>query len=167
MSRASEGHGPPAADGAGHGLSAPTPAAAEGHAPSAGPEKGAPRARRRVATLCAHCGMPAPQDADACPRCGGQGRCWVAEGGRGTIYSYVVRHRPPGTQGPPQVLAVVELEEGPQVLAPLLVEEGELPSLAVGRAVALTLGPAPPEAAGIAFRLVEQTAGPAHGQEAG
>ncbi|MBI4310938.1 MAG: OB-fold domain-containing protein [Chloroflexi bacterium] len=57
-----------------------------------------------------------------CPRCGSAGLEWTRCSGRGRIYSYLINHRPaaalPGESW--EVMAVVELEEGPRVLAPMV-----------------------------------------------
>lgn len=47
---------------------------------------------------------------------------WVTASGRGRLYSYVINHLPgPGYAGEtPYVIAIVELAEGPRVLANLL-----------------------------------------------
>ncbi|GAA5067653.1 hypothetical protein HNP84_005678 [Thermocatellispora tengchongensis] len=66
-------------------------------------------------TACArHYFYPRP----ACPRCGSQDVEWVATGGRATLYSYVISHRPaPGFEHEgPYAIAVVELEEGVRMM---------------------------------------------------
>src|SRR5690606_18935695 len=46
---------------------------------------------------------------------------WVQVSGRATLYSYIIDHRPPPAFGPgPNVIAVVELEEGPRMMTNLV-----------------------------------------------
>ena len=53
-----------------------------------------------------------------CPNCGGTSVAWEDASGLGTVYSFTVVHRAPGTFGEavPFVIAYVELDEGPRVL---------------------------------------------------
>lgn len=53
-----------------------------------------------------------------CPFCFSWDLEWVRCSGRGTIYSYVINHRPaPGFEDEgPYVIAVVALEEGPRMM---------------------------------------------------
>jgi uncharacterized OB-fold protein len=51
-----------------------------------------------------------------CPSCSSDDVEVVRASGRGSLYSYVINHRPaPGFEAP-YVIAVVELEEGPRLL---------------------------------------------------
>ena len=51
-----------------------------------------------------------------CPECSSRDVEVFAASGRGSLYSYVIHHRPmPGFE-PPYAIAVVELEEGPRML---------------------------------------------------
>lgn len=54
-----------------------------------------------------------------CPECGLDDLQWVAASGRGTLHSYLVQHRPaPGWEDEvPYVVAIVKLEEGPQMMS--------------------------------------------------
>lgn len=45
---------------------------------------------------------------------------WVQASGRGTLHSYVISHLPAAGYEPPYVIALVELEEGPRVVANLV-----------------------------------------------
>ena len=53
-----------------------------------------------------------------CPYCFSWDLEWVRCSGRGTVYSYVINHRPaPGfEEDGPYVIAVVALEEGPRMM---------------------------------------------------
>jgi uncharacterized OB-fold protein len=41
---------------------------------------------------------------------------WFRASGRGTLYSYVIHHRPVPGFTPPYSIAVVQLEEGPRMM---------------------------------------------------
>ncbi|OQW55495.1 MAG: DNA-binding protein [Proteobacteria bacterium SG_bin9] len=53
-----------------------------------------------------------------CPGCGSRKVCIFKASGKGTLYSYVINHRPaaPGFT-PPYAIAVVELAEGPRMMS--------------------------------------------------
>jgi uncharacterized OB-fold protein len=55
----------------------------------------------------------------ACPHCGSTDVTWVAVSGRGRLHTYLINHRPaPGfEEEAPYAIAVVELEEGPRMMA--------------------------------------------------
>jgi uncharacterized OB-fold protein len=83
-------------------------------------EDGAPyweacRQGRLTAQRCAACGHLRWPPSVLCPRCLALEHAWVTLSGRGTIYSFIVVHRP---QHPaffadaPYNVAIVELEEG-------------------------------------------------------
>ncbi|MDR8413176.1 Zn-ribbon domain-containing OB-fold protein [Nonomuraea sp. 3-1Str] len=54
----------------------------------------------------------------ACPHCGSGDVAWVTTGGRATLVSYVINHRPaPGFEDDgPYAIALVELEEGVRMM---------------------------------------------------
>ena len=55
-----------------------------------------------------------------CPECSSRDVAVFAASGRGTLYSYVINHmKSPGFE-PPYAIAVVELEEGPRLMANIL-----------------------------------------------
>ena len=56
---------------------------------------------------------------DHCPVCSGREVRWRAVSGRGFLHTYVIAHHPaPGFEADaPYVIAVVELEEGPRMMA--------------------------------------------------
>ncbi|MFI6601541.1 Zn-ribbon domain-containing OB-fold protein [Nonomuraea sp. NPDC050536] len=58
----------------------------------------------------------------SCPRCGSERVEWVTASGRGTLYSYVINHRPARgfEDEAPYVIAVVELEEGVRMMTNLV-----------------------------------------------
>ena len=51
-----------------------------------------------------------------CPRCAGSNIAIVVASGRATLASYVISHLPAPGFTPPYVIAIVALEEGPQML---------------------------------------------------
>jgi uncharacterized OB-fold protein len=62
---------------------------------------------------CAHAYFP-PRP--FCPKCASREVSWFQASGRGTLYSYVIHHRPVPGFTPPYSIAVVELEEGPRLM---------------------------------------------------
>jgi hypothetical protein len=86
-------------------------------------EDGAPywaacREGRLTAQRCSACGHLRWPPSVLCPKCLDEGTEWVTLSGRGTIYSWIIVHRP---QHPaffadaPYNVAIVELEEGPRL----------------------------------------------------
>ena len=68
---------------------------------------------------CRNCG-PFFYPRSHCPRCGSAQIEWFDASGRATLYSYVINHVPaaPGFEAEgPYVIAVVQLEEGPRMMA--------------------------------------------------
>ncbi len=56
-----------------------------------------------------------------CPDCGSRAVSVIVASGRATLYSYVINHLPtPGFDDGPFAIAVVELEEGPRLMANIL-----------------------------------------------
>jgi uncharacterized OB-fold protein len=58
----------------------------------------------------------------ACPSCGSLERSWQRASGTGTVFSYVVNHRPAAgyTEHGPYCTAVVLLDEGVRILGTLV-----------------------------------------------
>jgi uncharacterized OB-fold protein len=73
----------------------------------------------------------------ACPHCWSEDAEWAEASGRGTVYSYTVVHRSvdPAQFPSPYVLAIVQLEEGPQLLTNIV--DCELDALRVDMPVAV------------------------------
>ena len=64
-----------------------------------------------------------------CPRCAGDAWHWHRCTGDGRLYSWTTTHRPlhPSFTATPFTVAIVELDEGPRIVAPLLnCDEGDL-----------------------------------------
>lgn len=55
-----------------------------------------------------------------CPECGSREVRVEKASGRGRLYSYVISHMPAPGMEPPFAIAVVELEEGPRIMANIL-----------------------------------------------
>jgi uncharacterized OB-fold protein len=68
---------------------------------------------------CLDCGRPFFPPRPCCPFCASAALEWITAAGRATLYSYTINHRPaPGfEQDAPYAIAVVELEEGPRMMA--------------------------------------------------
>jgi uncharacterized OB-fold protein len=79
----------------------------------------AAREQRLLIQGCDDCGTryfyPRPQ----CPHCLSRRVHWMDASGRGRLHTFVINHRPPrGFPHPaPFVLGIVELEEGPRMMA--------------------------------------------------
>ncbi len=52
-----------------------------------------------------------------CPRCGSAEVEWRVTSGRATLISYVINHRTFPPEDAPQVIALVRLDEGPQMMS--------------------------------------------------
>ena len=73
-----------------------------------------------VLQRCERCGhRPFPPRAH-CSDCGSGALAWAPVSGRGRVHSYTVAHRPPHpkfAKQVPLVVAIVELDEGPRMVA--------------------------------------------------
>lgn len=69
--------------------------------------------------FCNPCGRHYFYPRAACPVCGSTDVSWVTVSGRARLHTYVINHRPaPGFEDDgPYAIAVVELEEGPRMMA--------------------------------------------------
>ncbi|ATE62029.1 Zn-ribbon domain-containing OB-fold protein [Thauera sinica] len=69
---------------------------------------------------CEACGDPLPYGARLCPRCGPARLAWAPGSGKGVLRSYVIYHRSYDPDMPaPYAVSIVELDEGPRLLARL------------------------------------------------
>jgi hypothetical protein len=68
---------------------------------------------------CLDCGKPYFYPRPVCPSCGSVNVEWFTASGEATLYSYVINHRPaPGFEADaPYAIAVVQLTEGPRMMA--------------------------------------------------
>ena len=60
-----------------------------------------------------------------CPNCGSAEVVWRTVSGRATLVSYVINHRPIPPSDKPVVIALVRLEEGPQLMSNIVGVEPE------------------------------------------
>lgn len=67
--------------------------------------------------VCNACETPYFPPRPFCPACGSRDVDYVTVSGRGTLYSYIISHMPTPGFEPPFAIAVVELEEGPRMMA--------------------------------------------------
>jgi uncharacterized OB-fold protein len=68
---------------------------------------------------CRSCGKPHFYPRELCPHCYGDQFDWIEATGTGEIYTYTVCHRPAGpafAEDVPYVIAIVALDEGPQMM---------------------------------------------------
>lgn len=67
---------------------------------------------------CKDCNHPYFYPRPLCPRCLSRNVEWFKASGRGTLYSYMINHRPaPGfEEEAPYAIAIVQLEEGPRMM---------------------------------------------------
>jgi uncharacterized protein len=79
------------------------------------------KAQRLMLPWCQECGKAHFYPRIACPHCSSRRLEWRQASGRGTLYSFVINHRPPPWRGKePYVIAVVQLEEGPRLMTNLV-----------------------------------------------
>ena len=78
---------------------------------------------------------------DVCPNCGSRDVIWKQASGRGTVYTYAIVQRAPTpafSEDVPFVNALIELEEGPRMLASLVGIEADPARVRVGMPVEVT-----------------------------
>jgi uncharacterized OB-fold protein len=86
------------------------------------------REHRILLQRCTSCGETRAPRMPGCPQCGSAGYRDIEVRGTGTIYSWVVIHRPLGgipAQQLPRTIVTVELDEGCRVLGRLVRNAGE------------------------------------------
>lgn len=86
---------------------------------------------------CTDCGAHLFYPVRMCPECASLDIGWVAASGRGTVYSLseLVQATDPRREGPPTVLALVALEEGPVMMSNIVGQDARLAR--IGDAVAV------------------------------
>jgi uncharacterized OB-fold protein len=96
-------------------------------------------ARRHELSLqrCRGCGAHVFYPRAACPQCLGADLEWKRVSGRGRLHTFTVVHR--GQKGfplgPPYVIAIVELDEGPRMMTNLIGIEADPAKLTIGMPV--------------------------------
>lgn len=74
---------------------------------------------------CVACDEPLPYGAHLCASCGSTRLSWAGGSGRARLLSYVIYHRSYVPEvAAPYAVAIVQLSEGPRLLAPLEMSEG-------------------------------------------
>jgi uncharacterized OB-fold protein len=87
--------------------------------PESAPYWAAARRHELVLQHCDACGLPWFPPSLLCPECLSDVFTWKPVSGKGTLFSFVVFHRPyhPGFKGDlPYNVSLVELDEGPRLL---------------------------------------------------
>jgi uncharacterized protein len=71
---------------------------------------------------CNDCGKPYFYPRPICPACGSTDVGWFRASGQATLYSYVINHRPARgfEDDGPYAIAVVQLAEGPRMMASIV-----------------------------------------------
>jgi uncharacterized OB-fold protein len=79
----------------------------------------AAREHRLVFQRCDDCGTPYFYPRPLCPSCLSRAVRWVDASGYGRLHTFVINHRPPRNYPvpPPFVIGMVELDEGPRMMA--------------------------------------------------
>ena len=83
----------------------------------------AARERRLLIRRCADCGAVHFMPRHLCPECWSERLEWIDAKGTGSVHSFTIIHRPssPAFQPrTPYVLALIELDEGPRMVANVL-----------------------------------------------
>jgi uncharacterized protein len=88
----------------------------------------AARERRLVRPVCGNCTRSFFTPQVICPHCLGEQWSYQNSTGRGTVYSSTIVHRPPSPALPaPYEIAIVDMDEGWQLLTNIL-QEGDRPT---------------------------------------
>lgn len=95
-----------------------------------------------VGTRCTACASVSFPPRPICWRCGGEAMERQPIGRHGTIQSSTVVHHAPARFVAPYVLALVALDEGPIVFAPIVGAVTDAAALSPGRRVELMIAPA-------------------------
>jgi uncharacterized OB-fold protein len=91
--------------------------------------------------FCNSCSKPYFYPRDICPMCGGRDVTWKQMSGNGSIYTFAIVQRAPTpgfAEDVPFVNAIVELDEGPRMLASMVDIEPDPAKVKVGMPVQVT-----------------------------
>ncbi len=80
----------------------------------------AARENKLLLQRCCDCGAFRHPPSPICPKCNSFAADWVEACGRGQVYSYTIVHHPVHAavnEKVPYSIAIIELEEGPQVIS--------------------------------------------------
>jgi uncharacterized protein len=69
---------------------------------------------------CTECGHAYFPPRPFCPACSSRDVTVFAASGRGRLHSYIINHLPAPGRTPPFAIAIVELDEGPRLMANIL-----------------------------------------------
>lgn len=113
------------------------------------------RAHRLVLPRCGKCQQFHYYPRLACPHCGSRNLSHVPVSGRGTVYTFSIQYRSqgPGFE-PPYITAMVDLEEGPRMLANITGVEAAPENVHCGMAVEAVFNDASDEITVINFQPV-------------
>jgi uncharacterized OB-fold protein len=99
----------------------------------------AARRHELVLQRCRSCGRHVFYPRAACPHCLGADLAWERVSGQGRVHTFTVVHR--GLRGfplgPPYVIAIVELDEGPRLMTNLVDVEPDPAKIRIGMRVAV------------------------------
>lgn len=91
--------------------------------PDAGPYWDAAAAERLEVQQCGECGSYRFPPSHLCRDCGSDNMSWVSVSGKGSIYSFSIVHRAPTPafrEHVPYVVALIDLKEGPRMMANII-----------------------------------------------
>lgn len=108
---------------------------------------------------CLSCERPFFYPRLRCPACASGNITWRAASGVGTLLSYVINHRPmvPAGENGPQVIAIIQLAEGPRMTTNIVDCDPDPKALVLGARVHVTFRPLGDQVLPV-FRLSEDNA---------
>lgn len=115
------------------------------------------RARQFLLPWCLACGKAHFYPRAICPHCHATALEWRPASGRGTIYSYVINHKPArGFESRvPYVIAVIDLAEGPRMMSNVMLDTTPTAdNVRIGMAVEVDFLPVTPDVTLPVFRPV-------------
>src|SRR5262249_15388161 len=102
----------------------------------------AAKAGRLVLRKCLHCGHVQFPPRHLCPKCWSDRAEWITSAGTGRVHSYSIVRRAPTAEHAgkvPYVVALIELPEGPRMMANIT--GGDALAVTIGDPVAVTFEP--------------------------
>ena len=93
--------------------------------------------------LCNDCMRHFFYPRSGCPNCGSQSVSWTDVSGRGRLVSFVINHQPlpPAKRGDPEVIAIIELEEGVRMVSNIVDSEMSPDALPLNASVTVDFKP--------------------------
>jgi hypothetical protein len=124
--------------------------------PETEPFWAAARERRLAIQRCNNCGRYYFYPRSFCRYCSSWDVAWHDVSGLGTLVSYVINYRPlPPADPAPQVIALVELDEGPRMLTNIVTDDPSPEKLPLGATVTVEFESRGTDAKVPVFRLVD------------